>query len=57
MSEETGTPVRVMVVDDHPMWRDAIERDLVAAGFNVVGVAANGSKDLGVTRSTSGPTS
>ena len=24
--------VRVMVVDDHPMWRDAVERDLAAAG-------------------------
>jgi DNA-binding NarL/FixJ family response regulator len=35
-----------MVVDDHPMWRDAVERDLVAAGFNVVGVAANGSEAL-----------
>ena len=46
MSEETGAPVRVMVVDDHPMWRDAVERDLIAAGFNVVGVAANGSEAL-----------
>ena len=25
MDEE---PIRVMVVDDHPMWRDAVERDL-----------------------------
>ena len=25
--------VRVMVVDDHPMWRDAVERDLVEAGL------------------------
>ena len=33
-----------MVVDDHPMWRDAVERDLVAAGFDVVGVAATGSE-------------
>ena len=39
-------PVRVMVVDDHPMWRDAVERDLAAAGFDVVGVAANGSEAL-----------
>src|ERR687893_517381 len=39
-------PVRVMVVDDHPMWRDAVERDLLAAGFDVVGVAANGSEAL-----------
>ncbi|WP_292671448.1 response regulator transcription factor [Nocardioides sp.] len=35
-----------MVVDDHPMWRDAVERDLRAAGFEVVGVAANGTEAL-----------
>ncbi|QIG42552.1 response regulator transcription factor [Nocardioides anomalus] len=40
------SPVRVMVVDDHPMWRDAVERDLQDAGFDVVGVAANGSEAL-----------
>src|SRR5688500_9716601 len=39
-------PVRVMVVDDHPMWRDAVERDLQAAGFEVVGVAATGDEAL-----------
>lgn len=39
-------PIRVMVVDDHPMWRDAVERDLLAAGFDVVGVAANGAEAL-----------
>lgn len=39
-------PIRVMVVDDHPMWRDAVERDLQAAGLDVVGVAANGSEAL-----------
>ncbi len=44
MSEERA--VRVMVVDDHPMWRDAVERDLQAAGFDVVGVAANGAEAL-----------
>jgi DNA-binding NarL/FixJ family response regulator len=37
---------RVMVVDDHPMWRDAVERDLQDNGFEVVGVAANGSEAL-----------
>ncbi len=46
MSDEQGAPVRVMVVDDHPMWRDAVERDLAAAGYDVVGVAANGSEAL-----------
>jgi DNA-binding NarL/FixJ family response regulator len=39
-------PIRVMVVDDHPMWRDAVERDLQAAGFDVVAVAATGDEAL-----------
>jgi DNA-binding NarL/FixJ family response regulator len=34
--------VRVMVADDHPIWRDAVARDLSDAGFNVVGTAADG---------------
>jgi DNA-binding NarL/FixJ family response regulator len=38
--------IRVMVVDDHPMWRDAVERDLADAGLDVVGVAANGREAL-----------
>ena len=38
--------IRVMVVDDHPMWRDAVERDLAAAGFDVVAVAADGHQAL-----------
>lgn len=42
----TDTPIRVMVVDDHPMWRDAVERDLQAAGLDVVGVAATGTEAL-----------
>jgi DNA-binding NarL/FixJ family response regulator len=45
---ETGVraPIRVMVVDDHPMWRDAVERDLVEAGYQVVAVASNGREAL-----------
>ena len=35
-----------MVVDDHPMWRDAVEGDLQAAGFDVVAVAATGDEAL-----------
>src|SRR3546814_14356995 len=35
-----------MVVDDHPRWRDAVERDLKAAGLEVVAVAANGTEAL-----------
>jgi DNA-binding NarL/FixJ family response regulator len=39
---ETGGAVRVMVVDDHPMWREAVARDLAAAGFDVVATAGDG---------------
>ncbi|GAA2380198.1 response regulator transcription factor [Streptomyces carpaticus] len=35
-------PVTVMVVDDHPMWRDAVARDLGEAGFEVVATAGDG---------------
>jgi DNA-binding NarL/FixJ family response regulator len=38
--------LRVMVVDDHPMWRDAVERDLQDAGFEVVAVAADGHQAI-----------
>ncbi|WP_235978273.1 MULTISPECIES: response regulator transcription factor [Streptomyces] len=31
-----------MVVDDHPMWRDAVARDLDAAGYRVVATAGDG---------------
>jgi DNA-binding NarL/FixJ family response regulator len=42
-------PIRVMVVDDHPMWRDAVARDLAEAGYDVVATAADGAKALRVT--------
>jgi DNA-binding NarL/FixJ family response regulator len=32
-------PLTVMVVDDHPIWRDAVARDLAAAGFTVAATA------------------
>src|SRR3712207_3345407 len=37
---------RVMVVDDHPMWRDAVARDLAEAGLEVVATASNGEEAL-----------
>jgi DNA-binding NarL/FixJ family response regulator len=47
MSDGDGEPrLRVMVVDDHPMWRDAVERDLQDAGFDVVAVAADGHQAI-----------
>ncbi|MFI6346988.1 response regulator [Streptomyces sp. NPDC050560] len=39
-----GEPLRVMVVDDHPMWRDAVARDLGEAGFRVVATAGDGEQ-------------
>jgi DNA-binding NarL/FixJ family response regulator len=35
---------RVMVVDDHPMWREAVARDLVEAGHEVVATAGDGAE-------------
>jgi DNA-binding NarL/FixJ family response regulator len=34
--------VRVMVVDDHPMWREGVSRDLAAAGYEVVAAIGEG---------------
>jgi DNA-binding NarL/FixJ family response regulator len=34
--------VRVMVVDDHPMWREGVSRDLAAAGYEVVAATGEG---------------
>ena len=44
--------LRVVVADDHPIWRDAVERDLVAAGLDVVGTAGDGAKAVRVCTAT-----
>lgn len=43
-SGSESTPLRVMVVDDHPLWRDAVAADLTAAGFEVVATAGDGAE-------------
>ena len=48
MSEPGSTAVRVMVVDDHPMWREAVARDLAEAGFDVVAAVGDGGQALRV---------
>jgi DNA-binding NarL/FixJ family response regulator len=40
---------RVLLVDDHPIWRDALERDLVGAGFEVVGAFTDAESALRAT--------
>jgi DNA-binding NarL/FixJ family response regulator len=39
-----------MVVDDHPMWRDNVARDLTEAGLSVVATASTGTE--AITRAT-----
>ncbi|MEV0820286.1 response regulator transcription factor [Nonomuraea rubra] len=40
--------VRVMVVDDHPMWRDGVARDLTEAGYEVVAAVGEGRQAVRV---------
>ena len=46
------TAVSVVVADDHPMWRDAVARDLTDAGFNVVATADDGHSAVNRTLAT-----
>ncbi|MCT7371045.1 response regulator [Mycolicibacterium llatzerense] len=39
MPEPQPSELTVMVVDDHPIWRDAVARDLEDSGFTVVATA------------------
>jgi DNA-binding NarL/FixJ family response regulator len=42
MTNHASDAPRVMIVDDHPIWRQAVERDLMDAGFEVVASAGDG---------------
>lgn len=52
--EPTGTgrrPIRVMVVDDHPIWRDGLRADLEASGVaRVVAEASDGREAIELMR-------
>lgn len=37
---------RIVLVDDHPIWREAVERDLTEAGHDVVGAFADAESAL-----------
>ncbi len=43
--------MRVMVVDDHPMWRDSVSRDLGEAGFEVVAATGEGAQAVRIAAS------
>jgi len=44
--------LEVMVVDDHPMWRDAVARDLEESGLKVVATASTGTEALTRAKAT-----
>lgn len=48
----TDAPVRILVVDDHPIWRQSVARDLAEAGCAVVGTAGDGAQALRVAKAT-----
>jgi DNA-binding NarL/FixJ family response regulator len=48
---ECGPSTRVMVVDDHPMWRDSVSRDLSEAGFEVVAATGEGIQAMRIAAS------
>jgi DNA-binding NarL/FixJ family response regulator len=44
--------VRVMVVDDHPMWREGVARDLAEAGYDVVATTGEGRQAVRIAAAT-----
>jgi DNA-binding NarL/FixJ family response regulator len=44
--------LRVLVVDDHPIWREAVARDLEAAGLDVCGTASDVAQAVRVATAT-----
>lgn len=52
MTEAAPQRNRIMLVDDHPVWIDALSEDLADNGFEVVAVAHNGTECLDRARAT-----
>ena len=44
--------IRLLIVDDHPIWREAVERDLVDRGYEVVGAATSAGRAVEVAKAT-----
>ena len=43
------TTLRVLIADDHPLYRDGLGAALAAAGFDVVGEAADGRQAVALS--------
>jgi DNA-binding NarL/FixJ family response regulator len=52
VSRSNDQPIGVLIVDDHPIWRDAAARYLAEAGFAVTGTAGNGAQALRIATAT-----
>jgi DNA-binding NarL/FixJ family response regulator len=52
VSPGTDDPIAVLVVDDHPIWRDGMAEKLAAAGFAVTGTAGDGAQAVRLARAT-----
>lgn len=52
MGGAEDTRIRVMIVDDHPMWRNGIARDLEGSRYEVVAEAGDGAQALRLAAAT-----
>jgi DNA-binding NarL/FixJ family response regulator len=50
---DDAVAVRVMVVDDHPMWRESVTRDLTDAGHQVVAAVGEGGQAVRIAAAVS----
>jgi len=46
----TDERISVMVVDDHPLWRDGVARDLSERGFQVAATAGDTESAVRIAR-------
>jgi DNA-binding NarL/FixJ family response regulator len=52
VSQEAEPPPRVLIVDDHPIWRNGVAAGLEEAGCCVAGTAGDGAQALRVAAAT-----
>ncbi len=51
-AEGTETVTTVMIVDDHPMWREGVARDLAERGYDVIATAADATSAVNIAKAT-----